>query len=200
MAFADRTKQYVPVSVPIAHRNDTNEHRLEDLVDPDAVMDDPSPFVGIHACDGLALQQNMETAHLTFKTVSIDEKLSEYLAPLVQLHGDKEMDRICEGSGRGLTQFSEDVRDAGENIQILSQFVGGNVWSRMHNRNGQRRIIRGDRFNQSARWTRSTVSQADQEGEDDALADLARYRDQYDRAIRYIVDPVHIQPCITYTE
>ena len=92
------------------------------------------------------------------------------------------------------------MRDAGENLQILGEFVGGGVWSRMHNRNGQRRIIRGDRFNQSARWTRSTVSQADQEEEDDALADLARYHDQYDRAIRYIVDPVHVQPCITYTQ
>ena len=119
MAFADRTKRYVPVSVPIQHRNDTNANRLADLVNVDAAVDDPSPFVGIHACDGLALQQNFKTAHLTFKTVSIDEKLSEYLPPLIQLHGDKEMDRICEGSGRGLTQFSEDVRDVGENIQTL---------------------------------------------------------------------------------
>ena len=90
----------------------------------------------MHACDGLAIQQNIETAHLTFKTVSIDEKLSEYLSPLVQLHGDAGMDRMCEGSGRGLTQFSEDERDAGENIETLGELHGGNAWSRMHNRNG----------------------------------------------------------------
>ncbi len=117
MAFADRTKRYVPVSVPIEHRVDTNVNKLADLVDPNAAVTRPSIFTGMHACDGLALQQNMETAHLTFKTVDIDEKLSEYLPALIQLHGDKGMDRLCEGSGRGLTQFSEDVRDNGENVQ-----------------------------------------------------------------------------------
>ena len=76
---------------------------LAALVNVDTPMKQPNRFVAMHACDGLALQQNVETATLVFNTVSLDEKPSEFLAPLVQLHGDKAMDRICEGSGRGLT-------------------------------------------------------------------------------------------------
>ncbi len=200
MAFADRTKRYVPVSVPIAHRVGNNANTLADLVDPEQAIVDPSLFVGIHACDGLALQQNIQTAHLTFKTVSIDEKLSEYLPPLIQLHGDRDMDRLCEGSGRGLTQFSEDKRDSAENVNIIGNWSGGNVWTRMHNRNGQRRIITADKFTKSATWIQSTKHTAHQDAEELAQEAMEKYQDQYQRAIHYIQHPEHMAPAVTYDD
>ena len=115
-AFEDRTKRYVPTSVPFEIPDNLDHGEVLDLLqNPDVDLGIPTLFCGIHACDGLALQQNMETVHLNFKTLSIDESPSEYLGPLIQLHGDKGMDRICQASGRGLTDFSEDKFDRGEN-------------------------------------------------------------------------------------
>ena len=115
-AFADRTKTYVPTSVEFAELGGNLEDVNRDIKKPNR-------FVGIHASDGLALQQNINVAHLTFKTISIDERPSEYLTPLVQLHGDNQMDKMCQGSGRGLTQYAEDVRDRGENICDIGKYM-----------------------------------------------------------------------------
>jgi hypothetical protein len=80
--FDQRTKRYVPMSVPFDHVD-------PNLQDPDEPIKKPNPFVGVHASDGMALQQNMKRAHMTFKTITIDERPSEYLTPLIQLHGDQ---------------------------------------------------------------------------------------------------------------
>ena len=166
--FDLRTKKYVPVSVPLdiepVGLGFTNADLLAALVDPETEMKKPNIFSGIHACDGLALQQNMETVHLNFKTVSIDEKPSEYLTPLIQLHGDEAMDRICQGSGRGLTDFSEDKHDRGENARDLGTYKEGadayaSSW--INPRSAERRIIPGTAFTESATWTRTTTSTAE---------------------------------------
>ncbi len=188
----------VPLIIPDVDDGFTNTHLLAALVDvprPDhegVVVQEPNVFSGIHACDGLALQQNMETVHLNFKTVSIDERPSEYLGPLIQLHGDRAMDRICQGSGRGLTDFSEDKRDRGEGNRILGQFSEeeDNYYSTGVNpHKAERRIIPGTSFTESASWTRSTVSTADQNTMNFAANHIARIKQEYDDAVMYLTTP-----------
>jgi len=60
-----------------------NAARTAALQDTDLPVDNQAMFVGIHACDGLALQSNFENAYLTTKTTTLDEKPIEYLSPLI---------------------------------------------------------------------------------------------------------------------
>ena len=155
------------MSVPLdiaADENDATKRAA--AVNPDTPHMLPSRFVGIHACDGLALQQNIKTAHLSFNTLSIDERPSEYLAPLIQLHGDEQMDRICQGSGRGLTTYSEDIWDRGENERIYNTIVEDDddddrysdfSWQRLHTHKGQRRTFTGEQFTEDSSWVRDTL-------------------------------------------
>ncbi len=202
LAFADRTKRYVPVPVPLDINPGLNRaQKIAATVHPDTLHQSPNIFMGIHACDGLALQQNIAKAHLTFKTVSIDEKPSEYIGPLIQLHGDAGMDRICQGSGRGLTDFSEDTFDRGANMNALGEFKTDPpvAWNRLHTAKGQRRTFTGAQFTEDSTWTRSHNPIADHDAHDVAQGAYEEQQVDYEEAKIYLEHPADAGTIRTFT-
>ncbi len=113
------------------------------------------------------------------------------------------MDRICQGSGRGLTDFSEDKRDRGENIRDLGKYSENATeftTAYVNPHKAERRIVPGIAFTESATWVRSTVGTPEQNAMNFATNHIVRIREEYDSAEMYLTHPVNRAPPPTYTE